>query len=192
MPEVVGLEQGSEAWHEWRRARYMASETPALLGLSKYQTAERMLVGKVRNTREKQNEAMAHGHEQEPLARDWYGEHFEPMRPACWELGRYGASLDGVSLLGDRILEIKSPWKNVRESERWLYAGNGHLTEQDYAQVQHQLYVCDAEACDFLVWDWIAGEGRIVTVWPDPQYWHCIWRAWNKAEKELVECSITL
>jgi putative phage-type endonuclease len=193
MPEVVGLQQGTPEWLAFRRRLRMASETPGLLGLNKYSSPERTITNKVRCIETPQTSAMAHGHEQEPIARDWYNEAFgELMRPAVWQLGQFGASLDGISLEGDRILEIKSPWKDPRNSERWLAAEKGEYTEADYAQVQHQLYVTDALACDLLIWDWTSETGLVVTISPDPIYWRAIWKIWNKYEKELAECSITL
>jgi putative phage-type endonuclease len=193
MPEVVGLEQGTPEWLEFRRCLRMASETPGLLGLSKYTTPERVIVNKIRCVEVEQTPAMAHGHEQEPLARAWYNDAFgELMRPAVWQLGQYGASLDGINLAGDRLLEIKSPWRNPRESERWLAAEQGKWTEADYAQVQHQLYVSEAKAADLVIWDWASEEGLVIEILPDMAYWQIIWRVWNKYEKELQECSIKL
>jgi putative phage-type endonuclease len=193
MPEVPNLEQGTPEWLEFRRCLRMASETPGLLGLSKYTTPERVIVNKIRCLEVEQTPAMAHGHEQEPLARAWYNDAFgELMRPAVWQLGQYGASLDGINLAGDRLLEIKSPWKNPRESERWMMGRQGRAIEADYAQVQHQLYVSEAKAADLVIWDWASEEGLVIEILPDMAYWQIIWRVWNKYEKELSECSIKL
>lgn len=193
MPEVAGLEQGTPEWLSFRRHLRMASETPGIMGLNKYSSPERTITNKVRAVEVEQTPAMAHGHEQEPIARDWYNEAFnELMRPAVWQLGQYGASLDGINLEGDRILEVKSPWKDPQNSERWTLAEQGKYTEADYAQVQHQLYVCDARACDLLVWDWVSQSGLVVEILPDMTYWQAIWKAWNRYEKELAECSIKL
>jgi hypothetical protein len=136
---------------------------------------------------------MAHGHEQEPLARDWYNDTFgELMRPAVYQLGQFGASLDGINLDGSRILEVKSPWKDPQNSERYLLAQQGNYLEADYAQVQHQLYVSEARACDLLIWDWTTETGLVVEILPDMTYWQTIWKVWNRYEKELSECSIKL
>lgn len=193
MPEVPNLEQGTPEWLEFRRCLRMASETPGLLGLNRYSSPERTIVNKIRCVEVEQTPAMAHGHEQEPLARSWYNEAFgELMRPAVWQLGQYGASLDGINLEGDRILEIKSPWKSPRESERWMTGRQAKATEADYAQVQHQLYVTEAKAADLVIWDWTSEEGLVIEILPDLAYWQVIWRVWNKYEKELSECSIKL
>jgi putative phage-type endonuclease len=193
MPEVKGLQQGTPEWLAFRRHLRMASETPGLLGLNKYSSPERTIANKVRCIEVEQSPAMAHGHEQEPIARDWYNESFgELMRPAVWQLGEYGASLDGINLDGTRILEVKSPWKDPQGSERYLLAQQGSYIEADYAQVQHQLYVCDALACDLLIWDWTTETGLVVEILPDMTYWQTIWKVWNRYEKELQECSIKL
>lgn len=193
MPEVKGLAQGTPEWLAFRRHLRMASETPGLLGLNKYSSPERTITNKVRAIEVEQSPAMAHGHEQEPLARDWYNEAFgELMRPAVWQLGEYGASLDGINLDGKRILEVKSPWKDPQNSERYVLAKQGSYIEADYAQVQHQLYVSEADACDLLVWDWTTESGLVVEILPDPIYWNTIFRVWNRYRKELEECSIKL
>ena len=55
--------------------------------------------------------------------------------------GEYSASLDGITLSGDRILEIKSPVTG-RDSALWqAVEGGGHLPEYYQLQVQHQLWV---------------------------------------------------
>jgi putative phage-type endonuclease len=193
MPEVRGLEQGTPEWLAFRRHLRMASETPGLLGLNKYCSPERTITSKVRCVEVEQSPAMAHGHEQEPLARDWYNDTFgELMRPAVYQLGQFGASLDGINLDGSRILEVKSPWKDPQNSERYLLAQQGNYLEADYAQVQHQLYVSEARACDLLIWDWTTETGLVVEILPDMTYWQTIWKVWNRYEKELSECSIKL
>ena len=175
----IKLTQGSPEWLEWRRSHRMASETPALLGLSPYQS-----INDVRKAKRGQNayvtDAMRQGNDQEPLARMWFSDRYEPMRPAVFEDGDYGASLDGITMDLDAILEIKTPYKDARNSERWKSVeDNGTVPPADNAQMQHQMMVTGIKLCYFLVWDAVAQEGIVTTVEADPAMWETIRQAWD-------------
>jgi hypothetical protein len=85
-----------------------------------------------------------------------------------WTDGDYSASLDGRTLAGDRLLEIKCPFKG-RESTLWRSVEEGRLPEHYQWQVQHQLMVTKAEAADLFVFD--GTEGIQLEVAPDPNTW---------------------
>ena len=176
--EIEGIVQGTEEWLALRRNLRMASETPAIMGLSSYQTAADVRAAK-RGKSAFVNAAMRNGSEQEPVARAAYEAQYEPMRPAMYVDGDYGCSLDGINIDGDTILEVKTPYKDAKNSERWQYALRGEVPPADYAQIQHQLMVCPAAGCHFWVWDHEAAEGIMVPVEPNPQYWETIKAAWD-------------
>lgn len=180
MRHEINLVQGSPEWLEFRRNHRMASETPALLGLSKYQTPADVRAAKLGKSAFV-NPAMRQGTEQEPLARAAYElGMFEPMRTAVYADGEYGCSLDGINMHEDIILEIKTPYKDAKNSERWIMAQQLMLTPADYAQVQHQLMVMGNNTiAHFLVWDAINQTYIIATVKPDPEYWLVIQAAWD-------------
>lgn len=88
------------------------------------------------------------------------------MEPVVMVSGDYSASLDGVSLPGDLILEVKCPVKG-RDSETWKEAEAGNIQPHYYWQVQHQLMVTGAAKADFYVFD--GEDGIVVEVQPNPQ-----------------------
>ena len=174
----VELEQGSPEWLEWRRGMAMASETSAVMGINPYQGPEQIRAAKRGLDNNYMNDAMRRGHEQEPLAREAYerdtGELFQP---AVYELDGYGASVDGITMDGETLLEIKSPYKG-KQSERWDIVSEGGIHDYDYVQCQHQMMVTGAKRCIFLVWD---GEEYVCTEIPaNPEFWYKIVNAWQE------------
>lgn len=201
MPQEVILTQGSQEWLDFRVLHRMASETPAVMGVSPYQKPSDIRRIKNGGGSGFVNSAMRQGTAQEPIARAAYEERYEPMRPAVFVQGAYGASLDGINMGLTGIWEVKTP-VDGSSSERWKAAEKGELLPYDYAQVQHQLMVTGASWCHFCVWDVELQDFILVHVNPDPDYWLTIemewdafWenlglrtdRAWSKAVKEYKE-----
>lgn len=185
----VSIEQRTPAWHNWRQSRRMASETPALLGLSKYGLRTPLDLWRLKVLGERPapdghaERAQAHGeaYEAEALAL-LNAVHQLKLEPACFERGEYAASFDGIEWeLGAPhatvIAEIKCPYAGVRSS-RWRLAERGELRDDDMAQVQHQLMVSGAPHAIFAVY--VPGvELRRVRVPALPE-WHArISAAWD-------------
>jgi putative phage-type endonuclease len=173
----IDLEQGSPEWLQWRRTRAMASETSAIMGISPYQSPEQIRSIKRGNVKVFETSAMRHGNEQEPLARQAYErDSGEMFQPAVFEWKGYGASVDGINMDGDTILEIKSP-VDGKDSPRWQEVAEGAINDYDFIQCQHQLMVTGAQLCVFLVW----GGDEYVTreVYPAPNIWQGIQDAWE-------------
>jgi len=174
----VLLEQGSQEWLDFRRSRRMASETPAVMGLSPYQKPHDIRKVKQGGAGGFVNNAMREGTRLEPVVREAYSQRYESMRPAVLVEGDYGASLDGINMDQNGIFECKVP-SNGRESDRWDAALKGELLPYDYAQVQHQLMVSKADWCHFCVWDKESEDFALVHVSPDPEFWVKICHAWD-------------
>lgn len=180
MRNEVNLKQGSPEWLDFRTRHRMASETAPIMGVCPYQTAShirKVKLGKVGHNYI--NDAMQQGINQEPIARAAYGEMYEPIRPAVFVYGDYGASLDGITLLQDAIVEIKTPYGNAKKSARWMMAQRGELTPTDNIQIQHQMMVTQCQQAYLWVWDAEAQEGIRVSVSPDPILWDEIMQAWD-------------
>jgi predicted phage-related endonuclease len=96
---------------------------------------------------------MLRGTELEPAARAAYEEHTGlVMQPLVLEAGRYSASLDGMTLEGDLVLEIKCPLRGTR-SDLWQDVAAGAVPEHYVIQVQHQLMVSGAQTANLWVYD---------------------------------------
>ena len=177
MSTIVRLVQGSPEWHAHRRTHRNASETAVVLGLSPWLTPYQLWQQKLGLTQPEITPAMLHGTHLEPAARAAYEQLTGvSVKPLVLVDGEYSASLDGFTLAGDRIVEIKCPVKG-RDSTLWKSIAERRLPEHYQAQVQHQLMVSKADVADVFVF--LGTEGVIFPVAPDPGSWPRIHEAWD-------------
>ena len=177
MSTIMKLVQGSAEWHEHRRKYRNASETPAVLGLSPFMTPYQLWQIKLGLTEPEVTPAMLHGTQLEPQARAAYEALTgHVMQPLVLVDGDYSASLDGITLGGERVLEIKCPFRG-RDSTLWKSVADGRLPEHYQVQVQHQLMVAKAEIADVYVFD--GTEGLQLEITPQPETWPQIHAAWD-------------
>jgi putative phage-type endonuclease len=109
---IVQLVQGSDAWLAHRRSLFNASETSAVLGISPWQTPYQLWLVKTGRAETEVTAPMRRGTALEPQARLAYEEKTGlVMQPLVLQDGRFSASLDGMTLAGDLIVEIKVPYK---------------------------------------------------------------------------------
>jgi putative phage-type endonuclease len=180
---IVQLVQGSPEWHAHRANFRNASETPIVMGLSPWVTPYQLWLQKTGRSQPVLNAAMARGTELEPLARQAYEVltgHI--MQPLVLVDGVYSASLDGLTLDGSLIVEIKCPYKG-RASSLWQAAESGEVPEHYQWQIQHQIMVSGAEEAHLYVFDGSEGlllhvarnahaEDRIHEAWD--AFWPCL------------------
>ncbi len=162
MSTIVQLVQGSDAWHEHRRGLRNASETPAVLGISPWVTPYGLWLLKIGRAEQPVNAAMQRGTSLEAQARHAYEvatRHV--MQPLVLQDGPYSASLDGMTLVGDLIVEIKCPYKG-RASTLWQAVEAGEVPAHYLAQVQHKLMVSGARQAHLWVFDGQAGLLRVI------------------------------
>ncbi|MEJ7671102.1 MAG: YqaJ viral recombinase family protein [Casimicrobiaceae bacterium] len=185
MSTIVNLVQGSAEWQEHRRKHRNASETPVVLGVSPWTTPYQLWQQKLGLVKPSVNAAMLRGSELEPAARAAYERHTGlVMKPLVLVDGAYSASLDGYTLAGDRIVEIKCP-RQGRASSLWQSVQGRCLPEHYQWQVQHQLMVTKADIADVLVFD--GAEGIVFPVAPDPSSWPRICAAWDEFARYIAE-----
>jgi hypothetical protein len=176
--------QGTDEWKRLRKGRI---------------TASRVLEA-IRNPRSlsvevKVNDAMRHGTETEPIARDWYikttGNAVEEVGIAIpkWEL-RLGASPDG--LVGERgMIEIKCPLRMYGSVKVYSYLkskgreGPLPVSPSHYAQIQTNLAILDRDWCDYVVY---AGEVNVIyRVDRDRVYWEDLYAEIREILGEIEE-----
>jgi putative phage-type endonuclease len=177
MSAILRLVQGTPEWHDHRARSRNASETPAVLGVSPWQTPYGLWLLRTGRKVQEVTPAMRHGSELEPTARRAYealtGQILEPL---VLTEGDYSASLDGITLGGELILEIKCPFKG-RASELWKAVAAGEVPAHYWWQVQHQLMVAGAALAHLYVFD--GTEGILLDVKPKPETWPRITKAWD-------------
>lgn len=158
-----------ESWLLWRSQGLGASDSPIIMGVSPWMTAQELWLLKTgqKTMVQKNNWAIDRGNRLEPLARA----HYELLKncdspPRIAEHPKYSfirASLDGFNAENNSILEIKCPGKADHEK-----ALRGKIPLKYYPQVQHQIAVMHADYCDYFSFD--GHNGVIVRIDPDPPY----------------------
>ena len=166
----IEVQQGSKEWLSWRKTVITATDCPAILGSSPWLTAYQCWQRKLGLIEEqKSNEAMERGKRLEPEARNQfierYGIPMEPMVVESSEFDFLGASLDGISTLGNYILEIKCGGSKLHNM-----ALQGIIPDYYMDQMQHQLLVTRAEKCFYYSYD--GNNGICIEVLPDPDFIH--------------------
>lgn len=176
-PEIVRLKQGSEEWHEFRKTHIGASEVPIILRKSRWSNPYALYLEKIGQKKRKQeNDATSHGHENEPKARELYElqtgffgapavlcmtdwpewmlyidyDHVKPEMLSC------SADWYSATKKETRTAEIKCPY----EIENHQLAREGTVPEEFWSQVQENLFVTQADVCDYVSF-W---EGKIVII----------------------------
>lgn len=177
MATILKLAQGTPEWAAHRLSHRNASETPIVLGLSPFMTPYELWQVRTGRKVQEVNAAMKHGADSEAAARAAYEALTgHVMEPVVLVDGEYSASLDGMTLGGELIVEIKCPFQG-RKSALWAEASEGRVPEHYAWQVQHQLMVSGAELAHLYVYD--GTEGRLLEVRPEPVGWSLIRQGWD-------------
>jgi len=177
MSAILKLVQGSSEWQSHRARHRNASETPAVLGVSPWVTPYQLWLQRTGRATPEVNAAMTRGTELEPAAREAYEQLTgNVMQPLVLVDGEYSASLDGISLDGSLILEIKCPYQG-RDSDTWKIAEGGKLAEFYCWQVEHQLMVSKAALAHVYIFD--GRKGLLLEQRARPNDWRTIQEAWD-------------
>ena len=150
--KIIDLKQGSPEWLEFRQTHLGASDISAITGTNPWRDSVMLWEEKTGLVERKPpNEAMAHGTETEPLAREAYmsDEGVLLSTPTCvsdmWETAI--ASLDGITSDLKKIVEFKCPMSDRLYEQALL----GQIPPYYMDQIQWQLWVTKAETCDYVV-----------------------------------------
>lgn len=151
--QVHNVQQGTPEWHALRSSYFTASEAPAMMGASKYQTRNDLLAmkktGIVEEVTPQQQAIFDRGHATEELARPLVEEMLgEELYPIVGTAGNLLASMDGATMLGDTLFEHKLWNQKVVAMIR-----AGELDPHYYWQLEQQLLVSGAEKVIFVCSD---------------------------------------
>ncbi|MDA9982307.1 YqaJ viral recombinase family protein [Gammaproteobacteria bacterium] len=178
--ESIELEQNTEAWEQYRREHYNASEAAIILGIDPWR--------KERGTKVEPNEAIEHGHRYEPdalaFARDLFG--VPELEPAVYRRGKFSASLDGITPDRSLLVEIKCPVKGSK-SELWR---SNRIPKNYMAQLAHQYAITEAGRCVFLVYCAFSRKAKTRDVPVDVLrefWWSVVYPAWVEYAKKNGE-----
>lgn len=177
MSTIIQLKQGSPDWLAYRLTMRNASETAAVLGISPWTTPYQLWLLKTGRQQQAVTAAMQHGTDLEPAARAAYEvQTGNIMQPLVLQDGAYSASLDGMNLEGDLIVEIKCPVRG-QVSTLWKAVDSGQIPDHYSVQIQHQLMVSGAALAHLWVFD---GEyGLLSPIERDETVMQRIREGWN-------------
>lgn len=188
-PTIIRFPQGSPEWHAHRAQHFNASDAPAMLGISHYQSRAELL-GQVRSgipaeIDEATQILFDRGHRYEaqarPIAESLIGEELFPSVMARDVDGlKLSASLDGLNMGGDLAWEHKTLNSLIQEA-----LAVGEIPELYRAQMEQQLIVSGASRCLFM-----ASRGTpetAVNAWyeSDPEMRSRIIAGWHQFQRDL-------
>lgn len=151
--KIHNVAQGSAEWHALRSQHFTASEAPAMMGASKYQTRTDLLTLKKTGIAPEVTPSQQHifdkGHATEALARPLVEAMIgEELYPVVGTSGNMLASMDGATMLGETLFEHKL-WNESLVAQ--VHAED--LSPHYYWQLEQQLLVSGAERVIFVCSD---------------------------------------
>lgn len=182
---IHNLEQGSQAWLDFRANHFGASEAAAMLGISKYQTRTALLLSKKTGITEEINKhkqaLFDNGHATEALARTILeGKLEDDLYPAVYSKGKLSASVDGIDMAETFAFEHK-----LFNNELFDSVNAGVLPESYQPQCQQVLYVTGAKHLYFVCSDGTEENFSMMLVEPDADWIARIIKGWDQFEKDL-------
>jgi putative phage-type endonuclease len=166
---VLALQQGTDAWRQWRNGVIGASDAPIIMGENPFKS-RKVLLNEKRGVTEplRGNQATAIGNLLEPIALKNYqqqtGLNVVPAvlesRGRPWQI----ASVDGIDAENHRVLEIKCGEKVYLHTRRYLTPPRYYV-----GQLQHTLAVTGYAEIDFYCY-WPHHEPVLVSVKRDDAY----------------------
>lgn len=166
--KVIELEQGSQEWLSWRKTVITATDCACILGNNPWTTPYKCWQKKLGLVEEQTtNAAMERGKTLEPEARaqfiERYGIHMTPVVVESTEFDYLGASLDGISVDGKYLLEVKCGGSKLHQM-----ALRQEIPQYYQDQMQHQMLVTGASKCFYYSYD--GTNGVCVEVLCDPKF----------------------
>ena len=182
--------QGTPEWHEFRAQHLNASDAPAMMGESPYKTRDALLrekaIGIIAEVSSETQRRFDDGHRFEALARPLAEKIIgEELYPVVGSEGKFAASFDGMTMLGEVIFEHKT-----LNAELAAIGPDDQLPLHYRIQMEHQMMVAGAEKCLFMASKWDAADQLI----GESHCWHSpdlalrqrIVDGWAQFERDLT------
>ncbi|WP_085600363.1 MULTISPECIES: YqaJ viral recombinase family protein [unclassified Pseudomonas] len=184
--KIHNVAQGSAEWLALRAQYRTASEAPAMMGASKYQTRTELLTLKKTGIAPEVTQAQQHifdkGHATEamarPLVEDMIG---EELYPVIGTDGNLLASMDGATMLGETLFEHKLWNESLAAQVR-----AGELEPHYFWQLEQQLLVSGAERVIFVCSDGTAEKFVHLEYRPVPGRAARLIEGWKQFEADLA------
>jgi len=187
------MPQGSDAWHAHRAKHYNASDAPAMLGISPYESRtellHRLATGICKEVDAATQRRFDDGHRCEALARPIAEKIIgSKLYPVVVSEGNLSASLDGLTMNEKTGFEHK----RVNADIRRVFSNDEPLLEYHRVQMEQQLLIVEeCESILFMATEW-DDDGKLVgdplCRWyePDQNMRERIIVGWDQFEKDLA------
>lgn len=184
--KIHNVAQGSAEWHALRAEYFTASEAPAMMGASKYQSRTELLTlkktGIAPEVTPQTQRIFDKGHATEALARPLVEVMIgEELYPVVGTSGNLLASMDGATMMGETLFEHKlwneSLVAQVRAEE---------LAPHYYWQLEQQLLVSGAERVIFVCSDGTDQNFVSMEYRPIPGRAAQLVEGWKQFEQDLA------
>jgi putative phage-type endonuclease len=178
------ITQGTPEWFDLKFKSVTATDAAPIMGLSPWNSRDRLLIDKREKVMKPQNAAMKRGIEMEPLAMS----QFEKMTGIYMSTGRTFAnrnipwqtcSPDGISFEEDVLVEIKCGGKKLHQD-----AKEEIIPLYYQCQMQHQMCVFDLQKAFYFSFDGF--EGIIIELERDREFIQDILEAEGKFYREMM------
>lgn len=184
--KIHNVAQGSAEWLALRAQYRTASEAPAMMGASRYQSRTDLLIAKktgfTPDVTPSQQLVFDKGHAAEalarPLAEALIG---EELYPIVGTKGNLLASMDGATMLGETLFEHKLWNESVVTQVK-----SGNLDPHYYWQLEQQLLVSGAERVIFVCSDGTAENFVHMEYRPVPGRAAQLIEGWKQFEADLA------
>lgn len=185
--KIHNVAQGSAEWHALRAQHFTASEAPAMMGASKYQTRTELLTlkktGISPEVTPSQQYIFDKGHATEAMARPLVEVMIgEELYPVVGTEGNLLASMDGATMLGETLFEHKL-WNESLVAQ----VKAEDLAPHYYWQLEQQLLVGGAERVIFVCSDGTAENFVSMEYRPVAGRATQLVEGWKQFEADLAE-----
>ena len=189
MKILKGITQGSPQWHAARASRFTASQAPAMMGASKYQTRAELLrekaTGITPEVTPEQQRLFDRGHAAEAgaraIAEQALGEDLYPVTAISDADDRLLASFDGITL-GENIAFECKLWNESLAAD----VRSGEIGPHYYWQLEHQLLVSGAEFVLFVCSDGTPERFVSMEYCSDPERRAALIAGWDQFAADLA------
>ncbi|MCZ2496399.1 endonuclease [Xylophilus sp. Kf1] len=186
------LQQGTPEWHAHRANHFNASDAPAMMGCSPYETRteliKRLATGISKEVTAEMQLIFAEGHRAEALARPLAEEAIgDDLYPVTGTNGKHSASFDGLTMDRSVAFEHKSLNNVLRDA--MVTADGAALPLQYRVQMEQQCLVSGCEKVLFMASKWDGDrleEKREAWYMPDLKLRAQIVAGWAQLEADVA------
>ena len=198
--KIINLQQGTSEWHQYRKTHFNASDAPAMMGCSLYETRDelihRLATGEEKPVSEETQRIFDEGHRREglmrPIVEETINEDLSPVtgeeEPLPPHRRPMSASFDGLSMLHDVVWECKSLNNTIRGAKT---VKDLHLCYK--VQMEQQMLLCGAKKAFFTGAKFDGDKlTEFSSFWyqSDPDLAKKIVAGWEQLEKEIQEYQV--